>query len=290
MGFNLENEIQTALKPLLEKAKNTNTQKFSGIVSTIVNSGTKSGLVKTLSSVSPVFPTLLGLVSNLTVQEKKITREDLDSFITATSKYFVQYEKLNGANNLLDQNIDRLNARMQDLQFDMKEYMLDMVNILYKNIQRSSLKGLSNEDLFLHYLDRQKVESLWEAESNNEKANVYPTDGIKGAKDLANNLQKLFNEYQKVYTENYDQIKSILTDAKKLGKNVNVQQVDASLREVEGLYNDSKFSDVLSLRLTTLFERLKVLAATEQIVQAANATINKSTARPNNYKWSHKWR
>ena len=29
MGFNLENEIQTALKPLLLKAKTTNTDKFS---------------------------------------------------------------------------------------------------------------------------------------------------------------------------------------------------------------------------------------------------------------------
>jgi len=130
MGFNLENEIQTALKPLLEKAKNTNTQKFSAVVSTLLGSQAKTGLGKTLLSVSPVFPTLLGLVGNLTITEKKITREDLDSFITATSKYFVQYEKLNAANNLLDQNIDRLNARMRDLQFDMKEYMLDMTVIL----------------------------------------------------------------------------------------------------------------------------------------------------------------
>ena len=264
MGFNLENEIQTALKPLLEKAKNTNTQKFSGIVSSILGSGSKTGLGKPLSLVSPVFPTLLGLVGNLTVQEKKITREDLDSFINATSKYFVQYEKLNTSNNLLDQNIDRLNAKMRDLQFDMKEYMLDMVTILYKNTQRNSLKNLSYEELFLKYLDRQKLEEQWQKEASVETTVRYPSDGIKGAKDLANNLQKLFNDYQKVYTENYSQIKTILTEAKKLGKNVNLQQVDASLKEVEGLFNESKSSDVLSLRLTTLFERLKNLTAAEQ--------------------------
>jgi hypothetical protein len=265
MGFNLENEIQTALKPLLDKAKNTNTQKFSGIVSSILGSQAKSGLGKTLSLVSPVFPTLLGLVGNLTVQEKKITREDLDSFITATSKYFVQYEKLNQANNLLDQNIDRLNAKMRDLQFDAKEYMLDFITILYKNIQRPGLKSLSYEELFLRYLDRQKIESLWEGELTSDAAIRYPSDGIKGAKDLAYNLQKLFNDYQKVYTENYGQIKTILQDAKKLGKNVNVQQVDASLKEVEELFTESKSSDILSLRLATLFERLKSLTATEQM-------------------------
>jgi branched-subunit amino acid aminotransferase/4-amino-4-deoxychorismate lyase len=204
-------------------------------------------------------------VGNLTVQEKKITREDLDSFITTTSKYFVQYEKLNAANNLLDQNIDRLNARMRDLQFDMKEYMLDMISILYKTTQRTSLKSLSYETLFLQYLDRGKIEARWETDVLQQTEIHYPSDGIKGAKDLANNLQKLFNDYQKVYTDNYTQIKTILQDAKKLGKNVNAQQVDASLKEVDELFNESKSSDVLSLRLTTLFERLKSLAATEQV-------------------------
>lgn len=68
-----------------------------------------------------------------------------------------------------------------------------------------------------------------------------------------------------MYTENYNQIKTILQDGKKLGKNINVQQVDASLKEMEELYNESKLSDVLSLRLTTLFERLKNLTATEQV-------------------------
>ena len=274
MGFNLENEIQTALKPLLDKAKNTNTQKFSGIVSSILSSQSKSGLGKTLLSINPVFPTLLSLVGNLTVQEKKITREDLDSFITATSKYFVQYEKLNAANNLLDQNIDRLSTRMRDLQFDMKEYMLDMTTIIYKNIQRGSIKNLSNEELFLKYLDRQKVEEFWGREITLETSVRYPADGIKGAKDLANNLQKLFNDYQKVYNENYSQIKAILLDAKKLGKNVNVQQVDASLKEVEQLFIESKSSDILSLRLTTLFERLKALVATEQLMAKTNQQVN----------------
>lgn len=262
MGFNLENEVLTALKPLLEKAKATNPQKFSSVVSSLLTGTAKTGLGKTLSSVSPVFPTLLGLVGNLVVQEKRITREDLDSFVNVTSKYFVQYEKLYAANAAFDGNVDRLAMRMKDLQFDLKEYMLDMIVILYKGVQRSGLKAVSNEELLLKYLDRQKVEEALQREAGSQP--TYPADGIKGAKELANNLQKLFTDYQKVYAENYNQIRTILGEAKRLGKNVNAGQVDASLREVEELYNESKSSDVLSLRLTTLFERLKNLAATEQ--------------------------
>ena len=269
MGFNLENEIQSALKPLLAKAKNTNINKFSQVVSSLMTNQSKTSPVKAVAAgMNPLLSTLLGLVGTLTVQEKKITREDLDSFILVTSKYFVQYEKLNQANILFDQNVERLNTRLKDLQFDIKEYMLDMITILNKNIQRTQLKNLNTEELFLKYLDKQKLEAIFPQDELAETDNPYryPTDGIKTAKDIAYNLQKLFNEYQKVYTDNYQQIRNILLESKTLGKNINTRQVDASLKELEELYNDSKNSDVLSLRLTTLFERLKILTATEQAI------------------------
>jgi len=42
MGFNLENEIQTALKPLLSKAKSTNTNKFSEVVTSLISGQSKT--------------------------------------------------------------------------------------------------------------------------------------------------------------------------------------------------------------------------------------------------------
>jgi len=267
MGFNLENEIQTALKPLLAKAKNTNTTKFTQVVSGLVNAQSKMPVTKTAVAITnPVFTTLISLVGNLTIQEKKLTTEDFDSFIVATSKYFIQYEKLNQANNLFDQNIERITNKLKDLQFDMKEYMLDIITILYKNIQRTQLKNSNTEELFLKYLDEDKLEEIFSVETIEESFH-YPTDGIKTAKDIAYNLQKIFNEYQKAYTDNYQQIRFILLESRTLGKNINTKQVDTSLKELEDLYSDSKNSDVLSLRLTTLFERLKTLAATEQLLE-----------------------
>ncbi len=269
MGFNLENEIQSALKPLLAKAKNTNTNKFSQVVTSIMSGQSKTATpVKAVSNgVNPLFSTLMSLVGTLTIQEKKITRDDLDSFILTTSKYFVQYEKLNQANILFDQNIEKINSRLKDLQFDIKEYILDMITILNKNVQRSQLKNSNTKELFLKYLDKEKLQYLLhETNTDTETAFRYPTDGIKTAKDIAYNLQKLFNEYQKVYGDNYQQIRSILLESKTLGKNINTRQVDNSLKELEDLYNESKNSDVISLRLTTLFERLKLLTATEQAV------------------------
>lgn len=62
MGFNLENEVQSALKPLLAKAKNTNTDKFSQVISSLFTAPAKTGVTtgKTVAStINPLFGTLL---------------------------------------------------------------------------------------------------------------------------------------------------------------------------------------------------------------------------------------
>lgn len=179
----------------------------------------------------------------------------------------MQYEKLNNANALFDQNLDRLDGRLRELQFDLKEYMLDLVTVIYGSQQRNGLKGLNNEELFLRYLDKAKIEAALEARSGEVPA--FPSDGIKGAKEIAATLQKLFAEYQKIYDLNYQQIRAILNESRSLGKNINTRQVEASLKELESLYTESKSSDVLGLRLTTLSERLKALVATEQVKRDA---------------------
>lgn len=211
--------------------------------------------------VNPVLSSILSLVGSLAVSEKKITRDDLDSFISITSRYFLQYQKLNQANAFFDQNIDRLNTKLAELQFDLKEYMLDLVTLVYQG-DRAALKKMNAEDIFLKYLDKSKLEAKL---LSLPEAPHYPSDGMKSAKDIANSLQKLFNEYQKIYTDNYQQIRSILLDAKKLGKSIDLRQVDASIKDIDELYNDSKNADALSLRLNTLSERLKVLTVAEQV-------------------------
>jgi hypothetical protein len=264
MGFTLENEIQSALKPMLAKARNTNTSKFSEVITSLVtNQGKMPATRMAVAPVNPIFNSLMSLVGTLTVQEKKITREDLDSFIRTTAKYFVQYERLNNANILFDQQMESISRKLKELQFDMRAYLGDLITIVYPDLQREQLKATSLEGLLLQYLDKEKLNILLIGAM---PATVnYPSDGVKTAKDITNSLQKLFDEYQKLYTENFQQIRSILADTKSLGKNINARQVDASLKELEELYQDSKNTDVFGLRLATLSERLKNLVATEQL-------------------------
>lgn len=262
MGFNLQLEINTALKPLLDKAKNVNPNKFMDVVGSLVGNQSKAGIAKNLIPATGIFSTLTSLVGNLTVTEKKVTKSDLDSFMISISKYFGQYEKLNRINQQFDISIDKIDLRLQELQTDLKDYLLDLTIAYNSTLQRSNLKQKTTEELLLKYLDKVEIEK----QINNSTSNIiFPSDAIKTAKDITSTIQKIFAEYQKIYTANYNDIKNILQETKQLGSNINKQTIDNSLAELQTLYTESKNADALILRISTLTERLKTLVATEKL-------------------------
>lgn len=261
MGFNLEIEIQAALKPILDKAKNTNTTKFSEVIAAIIQHPIKNQQGAIVFGSNGLLGSVLGLVANLTVQEKRISKHDLDSFLVKVNKYFLQYEKLNQANNDLEKNIDAFSIKLQALQFDIREHMMDHIIVLYKNTNRQQLKFKSLEELQIRHLDKSVLDTILKKDS--AVLLKFPGDAIKASKEMVYGIQKLFEEYQRMYAANYEQIKGILQQSKELGNNVNIQKIDQSLAELEKYYVESKDADVLNLRLQTLAERLKVLVQTE---------------------------
>lgn len=266
IGFSLEAEINSAIKPILEKTRNINGRKFSEIVSSLIYNPVKNQLPRNVFGPGMVFNSLLSLVGNVAINEKKVTREDVDSFVFTIGKYFAQYEKLKEANMSFDANIDKFNLKLQELQFDIREFMLDIVTIINTNINRNELRRRSLEELLLTYLDKDILDTTFESKSLPNIRNVhYPGDGIKTAKEIVYGIQKLFNEYQKIYSQNYNEIKTVLLQTKELGKNINIKQVDLAVHEFDQLYIESKEADVLNLRLNTLSERLKYLVSTEHM-------------------------
>ena len=194
LGFNLQVEINTALKPLLEKAKHVNSNKFVDIIGSLVGNQGKNGLTKSLIPTTSIFSTLTSLVGNLTINEKRITRNDLDSFIINISKYFGQYEKLNRVNQQFDTKIDKIDYRLQELQTDLKEFLIDLIVASQPHLIRKNLKSLNIEELLLKHLYKPEIENQINTSTNNL---YFPTDAIKTAKDITSAIQKIFAEYQK---------------------------------------------------------------------------------------------
>ncbi|RYZ21036.1 MAG: hypothetical protein EOO16_14615 [Chitinophagaceae bacterium] len=258
MGFSLEAELQAALRPILEKTRATNTTKFSGVLSSIISGGRSAGIT---GPAGGIFPAIISLVGDLAVREKRVERADVDSFLLVMGRYFAQYEKLQAANSRFEEQVARLNGRLQELQFDIREYTIDLVTLVHRGPARSGLRGRTIEELLLQYLDVSVLDSIGAAAGLALPA--YPSDGVKGAKDISYTLQKLFGEYQKIYKDNYTEIRTILSGGRALGKNINSVQLETSLRELEELYQESGRADVLNLRLQTLQERLRALVTAE---------------------------
>ncbi|RYY86795.1 MAG: hypothetical protein EOO15_13520 [Chitinophagaceae bacterium] len=252
LGFSLEGEIQAALQPILAKTRSVSSNRFSNVVGALLQ-GQKNGGI-------PLMPALGALVGNLAVQEKRVSREDLDSFLLRTARCFAPYEKLQQANDRFELEVTRLGGRLTELQFDIREYALDMVTLLHPGESRATLRQKTIEELLLQYLDGPVLDRL----DTTRRLPAYPLDGVKGAKEICNEVQKLFREYQKVYGDNYAEIRSIVQSARGLGRAGNVVSVDATLRELEVLYAESAQADVLNLRLSTLAGRLQALVLSVQ--------------------------
>src|SRR5688572_16887930 len=95
LGFSLKNEILTALKPLLDKAKRTDSKKFKDVIENFLSNPEENGIgsVKKYLPALGIFSTVLSLVGNLVIMEKTITQQDLNEFVNKIQQYFIQYEK-----------------------------------------------------------------------------------------------------------------------------------------------------------------------------------------------------
>jgi hypothetical protein len=252
LGFSLEMEIQNAMKPLLAKAKKTNTNKFGQVVGSFLNTG-KSGL--SLFPAGNVFTSIVGMAGNLTVQEKAIEQKDLDDFIKSIEKYFNQYERLYQSNLQFNGEMEKLKTRLRLLQSDIKLLLQDLVLALDKNIKRQQLKNLPTEELMLRYFDNKKISE----QLSKDNPAQYPQDATKTCKEIANSIQRIYDEYTAIYNNNFREIKSIISDTRNVSVMVNHIQLNQTLRDVEALYTESRSIDADNLRLRTLFDRLEIV-------------------------------
>lgn len=62
-----------------------------------------------------------------------------------------------------------------------------------------------------------------------------------------------------IYSNNFKEIRSIISDTKNVSVMVNQIQLNQTLREVEALYSESRTMDADNLRLKTLFDRLEIV-------------------------------
>ena len=261
LGFSLKNEILTALKPILDKAKRTDHKKFKDVIENFLTNPEENGIsaVKKYLPILGIFSTILSLVGNLVIVERTITTEDLNAFIAKVQKFFVQYEKLNVINEQFSVQLQKLVERSEEMKEELKEFLIDCITTMDRTITKQSLRTIQVEALIQRYYDPQKLQLKFDTCSANTESLLYPYDAPTSAKLLTAGIKRLQKEFEALYGENYKQLKDLIASLKNTIPDLNEDQLAKTNAELDKLYNESRQADVINLNISQVDERMNTV-------------------------------
>lgn len=261
LGFSLKTEILTALDPLMGKTKKTDNKKFKEVIENFLSNPEENGIssVKKYLPALGIFSTVLSLVGNLVIAEKRITREDLNQFIAKIQQYFYQYEKLNVINEQFGQGVQKLLERSEEIKQDLKDFLIECVSTMNKNLPKQAINSMSVESMIQKYYDPQKLQNWLDTARLKPEGTFYPPDAATTAKMLTSGVKKLQKEFETLYYDNYKELKELITSLKNTIPNLDEKQLDKTNSEIEKLYNESRQADVINLNITQVDERMNTV-------------------------------
>ena len=261
LGFSLKNEILDALKPMLAKAKRTDSKKFKGVIENFLNNPEENGIgsVKKYLPALGIFSTVLSLVGNLVVMEKAITQQDLNEFVNKIQQFFVQYEKLNAINHQFSEELQDLLEKSDEAKVDIKEFLIECISTMNATLTKQSLKDLPVEVLIQKYYDPQKLQMWLDTAAVTNDRLLYPPDAPTSVKLLTSQIKKLQKEFEMVYQENYKELKELIASLKLAIPNLDQEQVEKTNAELNKLYSDSRQADMINLNINLVDERMNTV-------------------------------
>ncbi|HEX4875071.1 MAG TPA: hypothetical protein VFV31_00270 [Chitinophagaceae bacterium] len=258
LGFSLKTEILTALKPLLDKVKKTDGNKFREVIENFLNNPEENG-IKSVKKYMPslgIFSTVMSLVGNLVITEKSITREDLNKFIARIQQYFYQYEKLNAINEQFAIQAEKVLNKTEELKEDIKDFLAECVTTLQKDIHKPSMKNMAIENIIQKYYDPQKLQLWLDTARVTTETVLYPPDAPTTVKLITSSIKKLQKEFEMIYSQNYAELKELITSIRSNIPGIDQNQLSKTSADLEKLYNDSKQADMINFNITQVDERM----------------------------------
>lgn len=261
LGFSLKNEILHALKPMLDKAKKTDPKKFKDVMDNFLSNPEDNGIgqVKKYMPALGIFSTVLSLVGNLVINERNITRDDLNQFIAKIQQYFFQYEKLNSINEQFGRQVQNLAERSEEIKEDLKDFLVDCICSMDKTVTRLSAKELKVEMLLHRYYDPQKLQTWLDTVQLKTDGPPYPQDAATSVKLLTSAIKKLQKEFEALYSDNYNELKQLINSLKTTIPGLDQEQLDKTNVEIDRLYKESRQADLVNLNISQVDERMNTV-------------------------------
>ncbi|MBC7875119.1 MAG: hypothetical protein H7Y01_14040 [Ferruginibacter sp.] len=263
LGFSLKNEILMALKPILDKVKKTDGNKFREVIENFLSKPEENG-IKSVKKYLPslgIFTTVLSLVGNLVIVEKSITKEDLNKFMDKVQQYFYQYEKLNAINEQFGEQVEKLLEKSNEIKDDLKDFLLESITTMNTTVSKPLLKEMPVEALLQRYYDPQKLQAWLDTTRAQQEGSLYPPDAPTSVKLIASGIKRIQKEFETIYNENYREMKELIASLKNTIPNLDQNQLNKTSAEIDHLYNESRQADVINLNITQVNERMNIVCA-----------------------------
>ena len=112
------------------------------------------------------------------------------------------------------------------------------------------------EFLIQKYYDPQKLQAWLDTLKFKPEMVIFPPDAPTSIKMLTSEIKKLQKEFEKVYNDNYNALKELITSLKNTIPNLDQNQLDKTNAELNRLYTESRQADLINLNISQVDERM----------------------------------
>jgi len=227
LGFNLEKVILKIVDEKIIKGKfqKKGGSKLRSIISSIlnnplVNNPITKAIVSTVPAISSI-TSIFNIVNSVAVTEDDIDTSDLTAFTKELQRYTAHYEALSKASRDLDFNLNNLKLKSESVRKLAINFVKEHINDVYTQQNAPSSEGMDmNNMVRKHYNYISVLEYIKQVERQNNnnydflsKRFVFPMVSRSKASFIAEEVEKLYNEYLTTLSTYHNNVVVILNNA-----------------------------------------------------------------------------
>ncbi|MCS6821477.1 MAG: hypothetical protein NZ551_06375 [Microscillaceae bacterium] len=283
LGFKLSDVLNELIETRIFKGKRIRQKaRFLSVLTSVVNNPITrnvAGLIPGVSAAVTSLTTVSNMVCNLVANDPNIdaSEKDLQDFQNDLGRYLLHYEKLNKAESDLQINLNNLKLKIEALRTVTNEFIKEQVIELYadenKNISKE-VEGLKIDRIIATFYNRDNVqdvirrtERIYRTQKNEinykliKEKNLlqYSLLSRNKVQFIAEEFERLANEYNVIMTNHHRGIITTLDEALKNNIKVKKENVEAKKTSLNALFRDASASYETLIDLPRLKELLRKL-------------------------------
>ncbi|MGB0983675.1 MAG: hypothetical protein ACPG19_06520 [Saprospiraceae bacterium] len=233
LGFSLSDEVVKVLQDKIIKSRSkvgaTRARKVIKFVQEVVKHPVVTSFTNSVPALSSI-NSVIGLVSNLAINDKKVSVDEYMEFNKAMQKYIAHYEALGSANSEFSSKINKLRTQTEGLRAIVRNFTEERIKTTVPDAKFD--KKMALHEIISQYYDRRDLEKRLNNIKNehqksgrlnlqsalNDKRLDFPFYAVNQAQFIQQELESITNEYIATYQYYHKDITKVLNNSKMLSK------------------------------------------------------------------------